>query len=171
MTIRPPIDARQLTKALVAAICLAVALTGSTTVAAGRCATAQVPNSMIMPDGSTHDAGKLRVCTDQDYSPVSSLHTVYVNGRQVGMFLSQRSETEGLSDREEPFFLFYRSRDGRLVFHAHAWPEDGRMQAYRLYDPRPARAEAHASWTWRLIGDEESVPRSEHMVFLGASRY
>jgi len=169
---RSPIDVRRPRTVLIVTVCLLVASTGLSAGGNGRCATAHVPQAMILPDGSTHAAGTLRVCTDSDYSPVSSLHTLYIDGQPVGMFLSHRSLSEGLSDREQPFFLFYRGEDGSLVFHGHAWPEQGRMHAYRLYDPRPRKAEAHANLTWKRVGQQGgSSPRSDDLVLLGASRY
>ena len=60
----------------------------ATTAQARSCYTAEIPGTIVLPDGSDHAPGILRLCTDQAISPVSILHSSFVRGRPVGMFLS-----------------------------------------------------------------------------------
>ena len=96
----------------------------------GRCIRAEVPAPMVLPDGSSHPAGVIRICLSRAYSPVAGLHETQVNGESIGMFLSQVGESEG--NGGEPFFVFYRNVSDELVLQGYALPAGERLRTYHL---------------------------------------
>jgi len=87
----------------------ALLLTATVANAGGRCYTAQIPQTMVLPDGSTHAPGVLRICKEKTISPASSLHTSDVAGRPVGMFLSVPRDVEMSVEEGKALFVFKRS--------------------------------------------------------------
>jgi len=86
----------------------ALMLAATVATAEGRCYTAEVPGTMVLPDGSTHPPGALRICTDRAISPVSRLHRTDVAGRPVGMFLSTPRAIEETVKEGAAQFIFKR---------------------------------------------------------------
>jgi hypothetical protein len=78
------------------------------------CYIAEVPGTMVLPDGSEHPAGALRICADLVISPVSSLHKISVGGRPVGMFLSVPRSIEENVEAGTAQFVFRRTPRGEL---------------------------------------------------------
>ena len=97
----------------------------------GRCISADVPAPMVLPDGSIHGAGHLRICFARSYSPVAGLHRTYVNGKSVGLYTSQKGEAEEATD-SMPFFVFRRNGLGNYVLEGYAAPDGSRTWTYRL---------------------------------------
>ena len=98
----------------------------------GGCISAVIPDAIVLPDGSVHEAGKLRVCYSRDYSPVAGLHQTYINGRAVGMFISQHSATELTSDTDEAFFVFRRTGFGELELEGYAMPNGNGLDTFLI---------------------------------------
>ena len=61
----------------------------------GQCARIEAPWPMVLPDGSTHEAGSLKLCLQQMWTPVSGLHEIRVNGMSIGLFMSRVGTSEG----------------------------------------------------------------------------
>ena len=87
----------------------ALMLAATVTAAEGRCYTAEVPGTMVLPDGSKHAPAVLRICTDRAISPVSRLHRTDVGGRPVGMFLSIPRAIEDTVEEGTAQFVFKRN--------------------------------------------------------------
>jgi len=102
----------------------------------GRCVWAEVPSPIVMPDGSSHPAGAIRVCLSLEYSPVAGLHKTYVGGEFAGMFLSRRALSEGPAeeDLKSAYFMFQRNGEGELVLLGYALPAGDRFQTFRMED-------------------------------------
>ena len=99
----------------------------------GRCVTADVPFEIVLPDESRHAAGQVRICLSRKYSPVSGLHTAYVDGKATGMYISRSAMSEGRVADGEPFLLFRRNEAGSLALHGYAVPAgDGHLTSYRF---------------------------------------
>ncbi len=81
----------------------------ATTAEAGGCYIAEVPQTMVFPDGSEHPPGSLRICFGQTISPVSILHRISVGGRPVGMFLSVPRTIEESVEAGTAKFIFQRT--------------------------------------------------------------
>ena len=100
----------------------------------GDCIAVEVPAPMILPDGSSHEAGSLKICHDQMFSPIASLHATYVDGKPVGFLRSRRGfaedDTEG-----RPYVLFQKTHRGELRLLGYAWPHGNRMATYLLAEP------------------------------------
>ena len=106
------------TRGLILVGALLLAATGA--VAGGRCYVAEVPETMVFPDGSEHAAGSLRICLDQAISPASSLHRTDVDGRPVGMFLSRPRHLEVSVDEGKAQFIFKRNTRDELALVGYA---------------------------------------------------
>lgn len=93
----------------------ALMLAATVTVAEGRgCYTAEVPGAIVLPDGSEHASGALRICTDRAISPTSNLHRTFVDGRPVGMFLSAPRTIEEGVEAGTAQFIFERGAGDEL---------------------------------------------------------
>ena len=97
----------------------------------GRCARAAVPWPVTLPDGSVHDAGTLKLCLQQMWTPASGLHEIRVNEHPMGVFISRLGRTEGLVDTT-PMMVFERSVTDRYSLIGYAWPDGDAMRTYTL---------------------------------------
>ena len=123
---------------------------------AGDCASAEIGESFVLPDGSVHEAGMLTLCFRQDYSPVSTLHTTYVDQMPVGMFSSTRTEAAALenepNDDETPndyFMLFDRRPGSPLRLAGYGLSTSGAVETFIL--DRPAHVEVEDSIALILV--------------------
>ena len=120
---------------LVATSALALGVAAAPAQAPGRCATAQVLFGTVMPDGSAHEPGKIRICYVQRYNPSSGLHSIWVDGAPVGLAKSRVRRTEGGSV-SHPTMIFKVTDDGRLRLMAYAWPAGKTVRVFWLHDMR-----------------------------------
>lgn len=97
----------------------------------GTCVSAEIPFAFALPDGSTHDAGTLRMCVERSFTPVQTIHAVAIAGRPVGLVLSRRTVAEA-TDAAEPILLFNRRGDEPAVLLGYSVPMGRRSVAYRL---------------------------------------
>ena len=104
---------RTLTRGLVLAGGLVLAATGAAADARG-CYRAEVAGTIVLPDGSEHAPGALRICTDRALSPVSNLHRLEIDGQPVGMFVSTRRGVEQSVDGSAALYYFKRDAANRL---------------------------------------------------------
>ena len=98
----------------------------------GPCFSVSVTDSVVLPDGSVHDAGVVRICVSHELSPVTAVHKVYVDREHVAMLVSKVGQGEALGDGN-PVVMFNRDSRGRLHLAGFAAPEDGRMTNYLLH--------------------------------------
>jgi hypothetical protein len=101
--------------------------------ASGGCVRAEVPWRMIMPDGTDHAPGTVEVCHNRDYTPVSGLHALKVDGSSLGMFTSYVVQSESLESRH-PILVFHTTADGAAQLVAYGWPDRGVMKIFWLHD-------------------------------------
>jgi hypothetical protein len=113
------------------ALLLAAGTVGAQSV--GDCLAVEVPQPMVLPDGSSHPAGSLRICLSAAFSPVEGLHEIRVDGAPLGLHRSRRARGEG-QPGPYPWVLFEKNRRDELVLVAYGWPENGRMNTFRLSD-------------------------------------
>jgi hypothetical protein len=127
----------------------------------GQCVTAEVPAPMILPDGTAHPRGTLRLCFSEALSPVTGLHRAYVDGRFAGMFVSRRGTSEAPGEDRNPFLMFARKASGQLELKAYAIPlSDDRLRSYHV-GPIVSGATAHNE---AEVSTEATAP----LVFLAA---
>jgi hypothetical protein len=99
----------------------------------GGCIRADVPAPIVLPDGRVEQAGELKICLTQLYSPVSGLHKTSINGRAVGIFVSSR-ETERKAGRQDtgPYFVFRKNGGEEYELLAYAWRDGNRVVTYTV---------------------------------------
>ena len=119
-----------------------VAFAARETIAQPRtCVRADIEEAFVLPDGSRHSAGLLRICLDRDYSPVAGLHSIMAGDHGTGTFLSRRVKPEGMS-QASPQIAFFRDASGALVLLGYTLEKRGKVEAYWLEPPRSKRAVA-----------------------------
>ena len=75
---------------IVLVVAVLVAGQGEALAARDICVSAEVPEPILLPDGSWHPAGVLKLCLRGDYSPGAAFHETYVNHMPIGLFLSHQ---------------------------------------------------------------------------------
>ena len=96
------------------------------------CATATIHESFVTPNGAEHAPGKLTLCRGQ-FSPSRAMHVGYVDGAPVGMFFSERGQSEAPRDNQ-PFMMFARDRVGRLHLYGFSVPCRDGMETFQFND-------------------------------------
>ncbi|MHC4093932.1 MAG: hypothetical protein ACYSVY_27280 [Planctomycetota bacterium] len=116
------------------ALGLVVALTSSPawSESPGRCAKVEVPWPIVLPDGSAHEAGSLRVCLQQMWTPAAGLHEVRVNGTAIGLFMSRVGKSENPAE-PGPIVIFQRNGTDEHYLVGYAWPDGETMRTYALH--------------------------------------
>ena len=112
----------------------ALAPTSAAEAAAGVCVRVEVDAAMVLPDGSIHEPGTLRICERRAFTPVASLHAMYVEGAPVAMLLSRKRTSETAVD-EAPTILFERDGRGRMRLLGYVLPESGTSVSFMLAKP------------------------------------
>jgi hypothetical protein len=100
------------------------------------CIRADMFRPFILPDGSYHQSGTLRLCLDREYSPVAGLHRTLVDGDPIGMFISKSVLSEGVEPGQQPVVIFRRMHGGRLALLGYAVPVHGRTRIYWMSTER-----------------------------------
>ena len=108
------------------------------------CVRADIEESFVLPDGSEHPAGSLRICFDRAYSPVAGLHSISADGHASGTFLSRRVNPESPT-AVSPQIAFMRDGAGVLVLRGYTVERSGKVEAYWLQAPRGRRPAPDAS--------------------------
>ena len=125
-------------KAVVAVLAVAasslLAPTYAAEAGAGPCVRVDVDAAMVLPDGSIHEPGTLKICERRAFTPVASLHAMYVEGAPVGMLLSRRRVSETAED-EAPSIVFERDARGRMRLLGYVRPESGTSVSFTLAKP------------------------------------
>lgn len=103
-----------------------------------RCIRAELPKAVVMPDGSVHDPGLLRICMTRRYTPVSGLHEIYIDGTFAGLFVSELGKSEGSVERNDPFLFFRANEDRQWELRGYALPDGNGLVTYRLQSARRA---------------------------------
>ena len=97
----------------------------------GQCARIEAPWPMVLPDGSTHEAGSLKLCLQQMWTPASGLHEIRVNGRSIGLFMSRVGTSEEPVEGV-PVVVFQRNGTDEHYLVGYAWPDGEAMRTYIL---------------------------------------
>lgn len=113
----------RLGRILVMASALALAAGGNTGASTGRrCVIAWVPSNVVLPDGSVHSPGLLRLCNTHVLSPASTLHELTMDGAPVGLLAGRAYRTEGGGPLERPVIFFCREKTGDLRLVGYVVP-------------------------------------------------
>ena len=98
------------------------------------CLRAEIDENFMLPNGSVHPPGELKLCLIRSMSPVSGAHGTHVNGHSVGYFLSVKMKLAAPEQTAstEPYFEFVRNRRGELELRGYAWHDGSTLLAYDL---------------------------------------
>ena len=102
------------------------------------CVSAKISAPFWLPDGELHAPGNLTLCIVRSSRPIANLHKLSVDGRTVGVFLSQKRVAEGTGGGA-PEVIFERDAAGNLKLLGYSVPERDRVLAFRLPAATPAR--------------------------------
>ncbi len=97
----------------------------------GQCARIELPWPIVLPDGSAHEAGSVKLCLQQMWTPASGLHEIRVNGTSIGLFMSSVGKSEGPVERV-PVVVFQRNGTDEHYLVGYAWPDGETMRTYTL---------------------------------------
>lgn len=132
------IDSKQIARRFLVLAAALIACAGPASAAPDDCVSANVPGPIVLPDGTFHPSGRIRVCLTEQISPVAGLHEASVAGLPVGMFLSRVSRMEATPESYPgPLFQFIRTDDGVFVLEAYSIPSGKRVNFYRLRETTP----------------------------------
>ncbi len=121
---------------LVIGAVLVTAIAGGGTAVAGPsavCVVAQVNAPILLPDGSEHPAGSLKLCGGPAFTPVTVFQKAFVDGRAVGYFASRTRAAEA-EPGGPPIMTFIKTASGKLALAGYALPSQGRNTAYIFED-------------------------------------
>jgi hypothetical protein len=94
--------------------------------AEGNCIAARVNDQVVLPDGSVHEAGVVRICPEARLSPSVRLCSIAVNGRTAGIWMNRVSEG-GRFVADDGTVALRRLASGYLALADYYWPgADGR---------------------------------------------
>jgi len=99
---------------------LLVLATAAGSRAEAACYIADVPEAMVMPDDSVHQAGQLEICLTRMFSPVAGFHRITVDGRVAGLFRSRVLTESPAEGDEKSYFVFARLPDGTYELDSFA---------------------------------------------------
>jgi hypothetical protein len=135
----------QLHRAIAGIACVALGTLAATEVAAQprTCVRAMIEEPFVLPDGSEHPAGLLRICLDRAYSPVAGLHTIVAGDHVAGKFLSRRMKPEGVTS-DSPQVAFVRDAAGALWLRGYTLTRGDAVEAYWIAPPRERRTVVRA---------------------------
>ena len=134
-----------------AVIALAVLAGPSLAEQSGRCYTAQIPEPVLLPDGSRLSPGTLRICMNQEFTPGTGLLATYSNGEATGIYIGRVGTSEGSAEIDGPFFLFLRQADGILALQGYAVGEGDRMCTYSMSPDAASWDEFEVKTHWKLL--------------------
>ena len=94
------------------------------------CASATIEEPFLLPDGSAREAGNLRLCRGEDFTPSQTLHVGYFDREAFGMLVGSPvgvAESEG-----SPYLLFVRNEAGALLLAGYSLPSGEGMETFWL---------------------------------------
>ena len=121
------------------------------------CVRASIAEPFVLPDGTRHPAGTLRICLDRDYSPVAGLHTIVAADGTAGAFLSRREKAETEASRAVPMIAFVRDASQSLALLGYTIPRGEQTLVYWIESPRGRRTAPRESLVVRDAGAEETL--------------
>jgi len=98
----------------------------------GRCVRAEIPETMVLPDGSRHAPGTMRICLTHRASPVTGFHEIRVDGHGKGLFQSRFGASEAMTEDGQAFLSFRRTKTGELILEGYAIPAGQKMDVFEI---------------------------------------
>ena len=152
------------TASRLAAVLAAVVVGGAVwAVVPAHCVALDVPAPFVLPDGTAHPAGELRICLSRNLNPVTGVHRIYLDGMPVGFILSRIVKPE-IPRNSSPSALFLGA-SGQLRLVGYTVAANGKVFSYRLCNGRMAPGAAVAA---NAGGTDEAPPEPAYQVLLAA---
>ena len=142
--------------AIVAGIVLALAGTAAMASERGGCVVAEVPAPVVLPDGSVHPPGSLRLCFESRLNPSAEFHEVSTGGGPQGRFAGRRARAE--LDVDRPFVVFHRNDNDEWILIGILQPPRNRHQTptrVQLVTPPRVRELAAIGMEERPLAEDE----------------
>jgi hypothetical protein len=86
-------------------VLLTVLLAASASHVGASCLVGDVPTDFVLPDGSKHPAGALRVCLQGRFNPAIDFRQISVAGNSAGLYQGKAFESEGERARRPVFYF------------------------------------------------------------------
>ncbi len=136
----------------------------------GRCHSATVPSEMVLPNGSVHSPGSLKVCAVRTHSPSATQLEVSVDGHPVQLVIGRSGAGENPTAAGRPFFVFHRNDANQLVLQGLAVPSRGKLRTYAMVAPRYKDYEVTSTWELLAANYEAGEPGSQPLILIAAAR-
>jgi len=148
-------------------VLLLMVLTGSAWAgSSGSCHSVIVSSEVVLPDGSVHAPGALTSCAQRTHSPTRTLLELSIDGHPIHMVIARSDRGEASMEVQDPFFVFHRDREDRLVLQGYAVPVRDDLLTYGMH-PNSGRFEVTSSWS---VLAQTGEPRDPSTVFITATR-
>ena len=96
----------------------------------GLCIRAEAPSPLVLPDGSIHTAGSIRICLTNKINPVRGWHTIDINGARV-QFANSRIDRKDTGTQDvQPFLEFGRGPGGEWYLGRYTISRGTRVTSY-----------------------------------------
>ncbi|ANM29769.1 hypothetical protein ABI59_09550 [Acidobacteria bacterium Mor1] len=92
-----------------------LAVSGSAVAALDGCFSAQVEAPFVLPDGSGHAPGELRVCMVDYANPATGLYVISVDGAPVGRYRARLDRVESGAESDTALLVFARREGARTL--------------------------------------------------------
>lgn len=96
----------------------------------GDCVRVELDAPVVLPDGSIHETGLLRLCLDRKMNPAAGIHEIEVDGA-AQLALSRIGKAEG-DVATGAVVVFDRNRAGELRLIGYAVPDGERLVTFTM---------------------------------------
>ena len=135
----------------------------------GRCHSVIVSSKVVLPDGSIHGPGALTSCAQRTHSPTSTLLELSFDGHPIHMVIARSDRSEASVEVQDPFFVFHRDRQDRLVLEGYAVPVRDDLLTYGML-PNSGRFKVTSSWAVLAQAHDAGKPQDPSTILIAATR-
>lgn len=99
----------------------------------GECVRVELDAAVVLPDGSLHETGLLRLCFDRKMNPAAGIHEIRVDdAAQMAVSRIARAEADVV---DGAVVVFERNRAGELRLIGYAVPDGERLVTFTMERP------------------------------------
>ena len=106
----------------------------------GGCFRVDLATPFLLPDGSSHEAGTLVLCTDRPLNPAAGTTRMTASGHPSGRLVSRRVRSE-IEHLDQPQAVFAREPNGLLRLVGYSEPVGGRVRTFAFAAPSALSAD------------------------------
>jgi hypothetical protein len=108
----------------------------------GQCVRVELNAPVMLPDGSIHETGLLRLCLDRKMNPAAGIHEIELDGvAQLALSRIDRAEADVAAGA---VVVFERNRAGELRLIGYAVPDGDRLVTFTIEAPGRPRSRLQA---------------------------